>query len=1799
MIFCLFYDQPITVKMRVAVKNKEIIIMKNLKKITLAVSIILSLSLVYSFYSKKFTAVELPHNFDQSLVENTVSNEIQFENETVKQRKIAENYGKIPLHFEPNQGQTVESVKFYARGKGYGIFLQDKSATLFLQETKDQKPNSKSRTAILQMNLVGANSAESAGQEELPGKTNYFIGNDASKWQSDVSNYGKVKFEKVYDGVDLVYYGNQRRLEYDFVVAPNADTNQIKLNFEGAKSVKLDEKSGDLLLETALGTIRQHKPFAYQQIDGERLEIAAVYKVQSPKSKVQSPKSETSTISIALGDYDKSKELIIDPILAYSSFLGGDKNDYGTDIAVDADGNAYVTGYTLSVNFPVTPGALKTTLLPIASTVYGWDAFVSKINPTGTGLVYSTYLGTNSGSDIGYGIAVDSGGNAYITGTTDHASFPIVNAQQPTYGGNSDAFIAKLNPTGSALLFSTFYGGSFSDNGQRIRLVNGDLYLTGSTTSSNFPTTTGVLKPAPCSGAGCATMGSDAFAAKFNTNGIAQWATLLGGNNAEFGFDLALDANNNSYVVGYTLSNDFPATAGAFQTTYGGGTDGFAAKINSSGTTLDYATYLGGGLQSDRIWSVDVDAGGNAYLAGQTENSSFPTTAGAFDTVWNNSADAFLTKLNPTGTGLVYSTFLGGTGADKAFAVKVAPNGEAFLGGETGSANLNFPLRNSLQGNLGSMFLTRFNAAGSDIVFSSLLGTGSVKSIALDATNNAYLTGEAHYLQTTAGAFQPTRTGSSTIPDGFVMKIGATDENSTVYSISGTVSDVTTSGGQIIVTLTGTVNRQVILSGTRQYSFGGLTAGGNYTVSARRIGYLTTPENAVFNNLQANQFADFTILPNAQPVGEITSPVHGTTYNIPATITIQANASDPDGHAIQKVDFVAYSSSTGNVPLGTDTTAPYEFTWTNVPVGTWALYAIPTDELGLQGYSTPTTHVFVVDGTAPAVSITSPTEGQSFVEGDYVPLTAVVSSSVSLVEFYDQNNTLIGRRAAAPWTTTWRAMTVGNYTITAKGFNSQGQSGTSAPVNIAIIPINHRITGRVVDSVTNAGVANVVLNLTSPTNPNITANTTTDESGNYLFTNLGTTPNDGVIITPSLNNFSFSPATRNIGFLGYIEWPNQSFTATRQTQISVAMTSPTNGATFVAPATINLAANASSGAGTITKVEFYRQFGTNALLGTDTTAPYEFQLTNIGAGSYTYFARAYDSTGAIADSSTVSVSVTAPSTTVRLQGDITNPGGGWMPGITVRLTGTANGNPINQTSVSNSFGAYGFFNLPAGGNYTITPQTTGTMTFTPESQSFTNATIDNLDVDFVSSAGNQPPTVTLNNPTDGSTYNLPTPIPVSATASDIDGTIINLKITAIGNSFATTIGETNNGTLNFNWTPNLPGAYTLHATAKDNGGFQTTVTINITVTNNTPVSIAGRIVDRNSNGIEGATLELKNSQETIVIATATTNANGNYTMANVPSFANYVLRASKQDYTFSPQKRTYFNVSANQTNADYTGTLQVQPSDFDGDGMSDFAVWRPSNGVWHVQRSGDNSYNSLQFGGEAFGDVAVPGNYDGDKKTDYAVYRSGVWYIWQSSNGQVRIAQFGLADDKPVAGDYDGDGKTDLAVWRGSTGVWYIWRSSDGGYDYRQFGLNGDIPLAGDYDGDGKTDITIWRPATGVWYIQQSSDGGYRSYQFGINGDTPLVGDFDGDKMADYTIFRPSTGVWYVNLSSNGDFKILQWGISTDIPVPGDFDRDGKTDFGVFRPAEGNWYVFKSSTNSYVIQHFGMNGDMPIPAAYR
>ena len=580
--------------------------------------------------------------------------------DTATRARVNATYGRLPLYFEANQGQTDPQVKFLARGGGQTLFLTPTEAVLVL--TKANPPaQGPQRTlispvaarragtqAVVRMAFVGASpQPRIAGQKELAGKVNYFLGNDPAKWRTNVPIYAAVRYEGLYPGIDLVYYGNNCQLEYDLVVAPGADPSQIALTFEGADRLEIDA-NGDLVLHTAVGTIHQRRPIVYQQTNGIRSEVAGAYVLR-----------DGNDIGFQVAAFDGSRPLIIDPVLAYSTLLGGSGWDAGYDIVVDAGGNAYVTGFAGSTDFPTTPGAFQTALL---SGPY-YSAFVTKLNPTGSGLVYSTYLG-GSGGETGNAIAVDAAGSAYVTGYTYSMDFPTTpGAFHPTPGVVADAFVTKLNLDGSGLAYSTYLGGSGGDAGYAIAVdAGGNAYVTGSTGSVNFPTTPGAFQPVHgsyywflwltlhpdpnlCPNPNTC-LPADAFITKLNPAGSALvYSTYLGGKDSDGGSSIAIDAEGNVHVTGGTASLNFPTTVDAFQHMLPGCCgSAFVAKINPSypGVLgLLYSTYLGG-TYSDSSTGIAVDMGGNAYVVGTTSSSDFPTTPGAFQT---SGRGAFILKI--------------------------------------------------------------------------------------------------------------------------------------------------------------------------------------------------------------------------------------------------------------------------------------------------------------------------------------------------------------------------------------------------------------------------------------------------------------------------------------------------------------------------------------------------------------------------------------------------------------------------------------------------------------------------------------------------------------------------------------------------------------------------------------------------------------------------------------------------------------------------------------------------------------------------------------------------------------------------------------------------------------------------------------------------------------------------------------------------------------------------------------------------------------------------------------------------
>jgi len=622
------------------------------------------------------------------------------------------------------------------------------------------------------MHLVGGNrQSQIIAGNELPGRSNYFLGNDPSQWHTNVEQYERISYRDIYPGIDMAFYGVQKQLEFDFIVAPGSIPADIRLAVAGAHRMATDN-SGNLILDSSAGNVLLHKPVAYQQKGGARHPVDARFVLQAHNQ-----------VSFAIGNYDRSRELVIDPSVSYATYLGGTAEDDGIAIAVDSSGNAYVTGQTKSTDFP-TKSALYGT------NKGGFDVFVTKLSATGS-LVYSTYIG-GSGEDSGNGIAIDASGNIFVAGGTKSFDFPTLGAYQNTLKGASNAFVLELNSTGSTLMYSTFLGGTGTDVANGLALdSSGNAYVAGSTTSTDFPP----MNPLPSETTG-------GFVTKLNSSGSALvYSSYLGGGTGDFASAIAVDTSGNAYVTGGTKNPSFKTTSGVFQPTCGsdgncnGGLfDAFVSVINPSGSGFVYSTFLGGEL-NDEGSGIAVDSAGDAYVTGFTSSTKFPLQSPLQPTFGGGvlPTDAFVTELNPTGAKLVYSTYLGGKGDDSGLAIAVDSNKNAYVTGVTGSTN--FPAAGPIQPqNNGDndAFVSEINTGGSALVFSTYLGGklnentststggGSLAGIAVDsAGTNIYVTGSTASSDFPTVAAEQTATGGT--GDAFVAK----------YSLSGGTFAVT------------------------------------------------------------------------------------------------------------------------------------------------------------------------------------------------------------------------------------------------------------------------------------------------------------------------------------------------------------------------------------------------------------------------------------------------------------------------------------------------------------------------------------------------------------------------------------------------------------------------------------------------------------------------------------------------------------------------------------------------------------------------------------------------------------------------------------------------------------------------------------------------------------------------------------------------------------------------------------------------------------------------------------------------
>jgi len=739
-------------------------------------------------------------------------------------------FAALPLAFEQNQGQTDAQVKYMARGSGYTLFLTKQEAVFAFHSkssgsglaARRRMPSSTATKAaaqekpesVIRMQLVGGNSAaQIAAADQLPGKTNYYLGNDPTKWHTNVPQYSRVAYKSVYPGIDLAYYGEQSRLEFDFIVAPESNPAPIDLAFCGAQHVATDG-SGNLIVSSAAGDVVLHKPVAYQQRNGVRQPVDVRFVLKA-----------NNQVSFELGSYDRSRELVIDPTLTYATYLGGANEDEVFGIAVDPSNNVYVTGESDSTSgWPAAAGGN-------VPTGHNFDVFVTKLTSAGA-MSYTTFVG-GTNADSGLAIAVDSTGEAFVTGITLSTDFPIPNvatAPQPTGGGGgnctntkavnapcTDAFAVKLSTAG-ALSWATYVGGTNDDQGYAIGVDGaGNTWVAGDTFSGDFfpiGNASAALNVNFNNGGTLNPPADDGFVVEINSSGTApfSFATYLGGSFGDQVNGIAINKTTNDiYVTGETNSTDFPTTAGAYQTTCGSDThcnansstsyyDAFVTKIATAGSaSITYSTYVGGS-SDDYGFAIALDGSGDAYITGETSNDDssttpavpYPTTAGAFSTTYNAAAssNAFVTELNPSGKGLVYSTFLGGSIADLGGGIAVDSLGDAYVTGMTESAD--FPVTsNAIQKTINGTgsatnsdaFVTQVLAGGGKLGFSTYLGgsldenanaSGSVGTIVLDSSNNIWVGGSTdstNFPATTATAAQPTYGGSPY--DGFVAEISS------------------------------------------------------------------------------------------------------------------------------------------------------------------------------------------------------------------------------------------------------------------------------------------------------------------------------------------------------------------------------------------------------------------------------------------------------------------------------------------------------------------------------------------------------------------------------------------------------------------------------------------------------------------------------------------------------------------------------------------------------------------------------------------------------------------------------------------------------------------------------------------------------------------------------------------------------------------------------------------------------------------------------------------------------------------
>ena len=679
-------------------------------------------SIVKSLTFRKIIALFLIICFSMQFIDtvpiDAYNNEEDNDIDLNQNEDIARGLSSMKGWFTENKGQIGNSDVEYVYG------ASDLSIGFIESGYLIKLTNGENRTSVVKVTFEGANTVVPEGRGELPHRSNYFRGNDSSKWIRGVRNYDTVVYENLYDGIDLIFYTAEKGLKYDFMVSPGANPDEICIGYEGIDDLDISSQ-GNLHISISSQVLIEEAPYCYQKENGDMKKVDSSYQVSENK------------VNFSLGSYDPFISLIIDPLI-YSTFVGGNSEDKGSDIMLDSDNNAYIAGSTESADFPTSPDSYDTEYNGEG------DVVVFKLDANGSSLAYSTYIGGSNHED-GIGMALDDEGNVYITGWTLSFDFPTTSeAYDKYFNGIQDIFVFKLNPDGSDLLYSTYIGGSNAEDGFDITIDNeGNAYITGWTLSFDFPTTIGAFD-------NTYNGNFDTFVVKLNEDGSSIiFSTFFGGYETDRGLAIEVDDDKNVFVAGASSSPNCPTTNGAYDNTHNGENDAVIFKMNSEGSSLIYSTFVGTSERDSAI-DITIDKMGCAYVIGSTSSDIFPTTSGCYDNTYNGEGDSFALKLNDDGSSLIFSTFIGGSNWDPAGRLVINPSGDIIITGFTQSPD--FPITThaydtSYNGGWMDVFLLQLNSDGSYLEYSTFIGgMNDDKGIGVDISTemDVYITGSTN-----------------------------------------------------------------------------------------------------------------------------------------------------------------------------------------------------------------------------------------------------------------------------------------------------------------------------------------------------------------------------------------------------------------------------------------------------------------------------------------------------------------------------------------------------------------------------------------------------------------------------------------------------------------------------------------------------------------------------------------------------------------------------------------------------------------------------------------------------------------------------------------------------------------------------------------------------------------------------------------------------------------------------------------------------------------------------------------------